>query len=108
MARSTERCGATGTSRILRISGGKIDLGGKAHRPHHLAAADDALVENIPCPQQIVATVVLGAQHHALLQPVIALQDALERLFPGGTAHLNKEAQPAEIDTQDGDARGRA
>ncbi len=47
---------------------------------------------------------MFGADHHAVLDPELALQQIVAGGLPFVAPHLDEEAQPPEVDAQDGDA----
>ncbi len=73
------------------------------HRADELPAADDGVIQRVPCAEDIPSAQVFHAQHHAVLDPGIALQERVDHVLPFLAFGLEQEAQPALVDAQNGD-----
>ncbi len=103
------RTGGRGHDQAIGHIGGKVSLvyvGGQADHARYPAPANDHFVQRIPGAGCGALATQAAAEHRPLLEPVLAVQDAVQAVFPLVAADFGQKAQPAHVDAQYGRSLG--
>src|SRR4026208_561539 len=76
-----------------------IPRGNQPYGSKQLPTRHDGLIQSIPVSQRLTRPDVFGVQHHATLNPCVAVEEFIKVLGPFLALNLNEEAYPAEIHT---------
>lgn len=81
-----------------------IDFSGETDRADILPAADNDLIDDLPLAELFLVTPMFRAQHQALFQAVIPVEEAGKVLPPLIGLQFNQESHSAEVDADNGNS----